>query len=372
MKNWVSVAAFLTSCLPAFAADIYTVPADGNRPTVIVVEGELVENDHKRFQMEAILLDEALVMLASEGGLVIEGIEIGRTIEFKGFSTVVAPNTVCASACGLAWLAGKQRAAFDTSLIGFHAAFDGNTGAVSGIANALVGSYLSKLGMSDTVIALSTLADPSSMTWLTPELASIAKIDVEWFEDTEKTPAASAYAEPAPSNPPSSTIAPATPPAQRWAALGEQDLPGSDLPGMPMRLDSTSQCQAACETHTQCVAYTFNEGAKACFLKNGASRSTPFTGAQSAYRADLVASPMAVGLSTSVSGPFRMSEGSEIRAPGREIFRGVTLQWCHEACVSSPNCPAYSYYPANICEFKSASEPAERNPAVISGMKLPF
>jgi hypothetical protein len=56
-------------------------------------------------------------------------------------------------------------------MIGFHSAYRGDTGQVSGGANALVGAYLSRLGFSTSAIYYMTKTDPGSMEWLTLEKA---------------------------------------------------------------------------------------------------------------------------------------------------------------------------------------------------------
>ncbi|MBY5721518.1 hypothetical protein HFO33_34030 [Rhizobium leguminosarum] len=68
---------------------------------IISVVGEFQEGDDLRFKNLAIATDKAVVFLDSPGGLAGVGMEIGRTIWIKGFSTAVAENTICASSCGL-------------------------------------------------------------------------------------------------------------------------------------------------------------------------------------------------------------------------------------------------------------------------------
>ena len=95
-----------------------------------------------------------LVYLASNGGFIVEAIEIGRLIKAEGLSTVVdAQKSLCASACTAIFVAGKQRYYLNAKEdvngqlkktpggLGFH---DGNTAAslqpghYSGRASALM------------------------------------------------------------------------------------------------------------------------------------------------------------------------------------------------------------------------------------------
>lgn len=156
-----------------FAADISTAVVSGQN--FITITGDLVDGDDRRFKNIAIALDQAVVLLDSRGGLSAVGIEIGRTVSIKGFLTAVGTNGVCASSCGLIWLAGRERFLYPNSHIGFHAIYtlpDGKP-AISSDGNALVGAYLRQLGFSDRVVVYVTQSAPTSMQWLTMEDASL-------------------------------------------------------------------------------------------------------------------------------------------------------------------------------------------------------
>jgi hypothetical protein len=80
----------------------------------------------------------------------------------------VAPGTVCASACAIAWLGGARRHLDPSSSVGFHAAYIDENGRQieSGVANALVGSYANRLGLTDNAIIFITSAGPREMNWV--------------------------------------------------------------------------------------------------------------------------------------------------------------------------------------------------------------
>lgn len=164
--------------LPAQAATIRHVDIDGT--AFIVIAGEILFGDERRFAEEALLHDEAIVAFNSPGGNLKAGIEIGKTIRMKGFKTVVVADHLCASACALAWLAGSPRGMAPDAKVGFHAAHREENGekVATSFGNALVGAYLSQLGLSDRAIFLATAADPNKVAWLTMDLANSAGIDV--------------------------------------------------------------------------------------------------------------------------------------------------------------------------------------------------
>ena len=142
------------------------------RLNVITVVGRIDRGDEYRFGSVASTIDgTALVILNSPGGVVVDGLDIGLMIHRNGYFTAVPEDTVCASVCGLIWLAGSKRGVAPSSKIGFHAAY-GPNGEETGSGNALVGGYLKELGFSYGAIAYLTSAPPDDMQWLTPEIAT--------------------------------------------------------------------------------------------------------------------------------------------------------------------------------------------------------
>ena len=49
------------------------------------------------------------IVFNSDGGNLLAGIEIGKTIRLKSFATAVLDGLRCASACAFAWLGGSPR-----------------------------------------------------------------------------------------------------------------------------------------------------------------------------------------------------------------------------------------------------------------------
>jgi hypothetical protein len=99
----------------------------------------------------------------------------------KNFSTVVLDGDACASACALAWLGGTRRYMGQDARIGFHAAREAQSGAVSGIANALVGAYLNKIGLPTQAVMYITAAKPDTIIWLNQSDAEVFGIAVEFL-----------------------------------------------------------------------------------------------------------------------------------------------------------------------------------------------
>jgi hypothetical protein len=162
--SWlVALFALATS---ANAAEInVSLKKDNKTVDYVYFDGDIVEGDFDKFKkFIGGAPNGQRLILNSDGGLIVEAIKIGELVRAKKFLTVA--GDLCASACALIWLAGVERAAYDTSRIGFHSAYNTKTGQVSGSANAIVGAYLSRLGYSYTTIHYATKVGPESMEWL--------------------------------------------------------------------------------------------------------------------------------------------------------------------------------------------------------------
>ncbi|MBB5574144.1 MULTISPECIES: hypothetical protein [Rhizobium] len=174
MRHLLFAALFLFSSLAVGHAAQITSEPGVSGIDLITVKGVINVGDDAVFRRLATASDKALVVLNSEGGALSAGIEIGRAIRLRGFATVVAQQTLCASACALIWLAGSPRFLDRASKIGFHAAFrlaDGKA-SESGVGNALVGAYLDQIGLPEAAIIYVTTAPPEGIEWLTPEKAT--------------------------------------------------------------------------------------------------------------------------------------------------------------------------------------------------------
>ncbi len=169
-QMWSWCAGLLIASLPAArAADIKTFISKDGQLTVITVEGEFQVADGEKFAQVASGVQHGAVFFASPGGALIAGLQMGKVIRLHHFATFVGQDNMCASACALAWLAGKPLIMQEGSQIGFHAASIEKAGerVGSNVGNALMGAYLSELGLSyDAIIYIET-ADPDDITWLT-------------------------------------------------------------------------------------------------------------------------------------------------------------------------------------------------------------
>jgi hypothetical protein len=160
---------------PTRAATIYKETLPGSDITQITISGEIRAGDQETFSSDIQGLSDASVTVALEGpgGDLKTGREIGNEIRKRNFATLVDNRSECASACALIWLAGTPRIWEPGGKVGFHAASeirDGNP-TESGVANAVVGEYLTKLGLNVDAVIYIVQAPPTKITWLNEESA---------------------------------------------------------------------------------------------------------------------------------------------------------------------------------------------------------
>jgi hypothetical protein len=196
------IAAFaLTASTIAQAATITVRPPADGGPALVAVEGELQSSDGDQFQAKTSFLGKAVISLRSDGGSLAAGIQMGESIRLKGFTTIVAGNARCASACALAWLGGVPRLMSAASRIGFHAAYDKRDGQETGVGNAIVGAYLNKIGLSYSAVIYITKAAPDSITWLSVADAGKLGIDVQLLDPARAAAVSALPFPPAPASP---------------------------------------------------------------------------------------------------------------------------------------------------------------------------
>ena len=175
----------------SFAATFEVTSLHSSEDALVTITGDLDAGDVERFRTATFHLSKAIVAFASRGGSLIAGIEIGTQIRLKGFSTLVPDGSLCASACGIAWLGGVKRLMGPSARVGFHAAYVVKDGVETetSVGNALVGAYFNRIGLPDRAIVYLTHAAPDDIQILSfPEAASMG-IDVVSFTFSSPTDA---------------------------------------------------------------------------------------------------------------------------------------------------------------------------------------
>jgi hypothetical protein len=181
MRRFLLTSAALVCFALKSQAPVIDFAGQQNGFAVVLVQGTIVEGDNDKFLSVAdkFKASKIIVLLESMGGRLLESLTLGQEIRKRGYYTAVSANGTCASACGFIWLAGSQRFLSVTSAVGFHAGFwvNGTQKRESGVLNAIIGSYLTRLGFEYDAIAYVTSEGPDALTWLHPAQARKYGID---------------------------------------------------------------------------------------------------------------------------------------------------------------------------------------------------
>ena len=138
----------------SMAATITVHAPDGEGRVFVDVIGKIDYGDFETFKEKTDKIYPTdpkklvIVTLVSYGGRIGPAMQIGELVRKRGMLTFVPGDRTCASACATIWVAGKLRTVGDTPQIGFHAAYDEDTGRESGAGNAVIGAYLRDLEFS--------------------------------------------------------------------------------------------------------------------------------------------------------------------------------------------------------------------------------
>jgi hypothetical protein len=206
-----TLACVALSASAAHAASISIESTGADKPALVVVQGSFDAKDGEQFFTKTSSLTAALVRLESNGGSLVAGIQIGETIRLKGLQTLVPAGARCASACAMAWLGGTQRFMEPGAQIGLHSAYNAKSGQGTGIANALLGAYLNRVGLPYSAVVYITQSAPQSITWLSIADAKRLGIEVSPLDSASRV--SDAPAQPPAHAPPAS---PAAMPPPLW------------------------------------------------------------------------------------------------------------------------------------------------------------
>ena len=175
MKWVVMILMLLTGT--ARAAEIRQWLTPNGKDIQIRITGTIEFKDAELFEKQLNIAklqgnQRVVVDLQSPGGNFMGGMLIAERIHDTNLTTWVREGKSCTSVCAIMWLAGFERFAKSTSLIGFHAAYDGTTGQETGKGNAILGSLLTKWGYDLEAVAFVTTAGPNDVLFLSVESAT--------------------------------------------------------------------------------------------------------------------------------------------------------------------------------------------------------
>tara|TARA_R110001606_G_scaffold172292_1_gene318468 strand:- start:95 stop:742 length:648 start_codon:yes stop_codon:yes gene_type:complete len=163
------------------SADSASFTQDGE---MIYLSGPIEEGDSDTLTAMVEASGITQITLESDGGLAVEGYNLGYTIQGLRLDTFVADRTVCLSACAVAFIGGNDRSS--SGLLGFHVAWSPSFGAYSdgmksgqiiGIINAI---YFYEMGYTAQLpYIVSQITDSEHFLLLSSE-------DLRFFEMIDK------------------------------------------------------------------------------------------------------------------------------------------------------------------------------------------
>lgn len=131
------------------------------------------------------------------------------------------------------------------------------------------------------------------------------------------------------------------------------DLPGGDLPGMPITSQTVDSCQVLCAGRTDCAAYTFTAANGNCFLKSRV--------------------PTATTCKTCWSGVKKSLEANTDR-PGANLagmpVTATSAADCQRQCVGRSDCLAFTFVPTgSACWLKGGLANPVASAGLTSGVR---
>ena len=182
MFKKIAVLTFLGAASFVQAAEVSSLGRDQKGKAFFKVSGEFEKGDAEEFLTATDGAASAVILFESDGGDLQTGLDIGSLIRMRGYGTAVLDGQSCHSACALAWLGGTRRSVGEDGHVSFHAAYvvEGGTARESGVGNALVGAYLSKLGLKEDAVVFLTSAPPDDFNELDEEWAGDLGIEVSF------------------------------------------------------------------------------------------------------------------------------------------------------------------------------------------------
>lgn len=162
-------AAMALVALPASAMTFkFAMTGDGLK--VIVASGEVRRGDARKLVRALEQADRdrhgtKRLYLDSEGGLVIEALDMADIMREAGVSTIVRKGSMCASACAsILFVAGKYRTVERGGLLAIHSCYDARSGKAATECNAMISQHAEVSGVSGvTMMALQEAAGSDMM-----------------------------------------------------------------------------------------------------------------------------------------------------------------------------------------------------------------
>lgn len=383
------IVAFLACLGPTFAySDIYgSSRYFPDTPSVLYLLGDISQGDS--FELRRAMRDHdiRMVVTASRGGSLYEGLQIAAILHDKGIFTYIPEAASCESSCANVFLGGRGRMVLGE--IGVHQFYSGadnaddavrgdvataktqyTTSEVIGILNDfdtppfVYEKMFGTTGMhyfeEDRKRELNRQGDDSGFLDLMTEVdAFIASNPVAIQRPVPEPEPEQLARTPQAENP-----SPAPPdPDERFENV---DFFGMDLDSEGLRNVSLSQCESYCRGNPACAAFSYVAATRWCWPKSGVENISSAIGVISG-----VSDYSRVNMDA-LKRPFREATKTDIR--GYDLYpkglKDMSLDQCRHACLATSDCVAFSWVAKkNWCFPKYGVGELSETWGIISGMR---
>jgi hypothetical protein len=171
----LAASAVFASPASAMTFEQISGPADCAERACILASGLIdadAPGDFERFVKLRRLQPGALVVLNSEGGVLMDGLTLGALIREARFSTTVQSGGDCASACAFTFLGGVQRSVGHGARVGLHQIYsnpqarDAISVADAQILMSRVAAHIERMGGGMDMLIAILRTPPQSIHWL--------------------------------------------------------------------------------------------------------------------------------------------------------------------------------------------------------------
>lgn len=326
----------------------------GDLPTALFLTGKISNGDS--FELRRALREHniTLIVTASGGGSLYEGLQIGSIVNDKNISTYVPPEASCESSCSFVFFGGRNRKV--NGELGVHQFYPSGPSAEQKIRRDTAASA-TQYTTSEVIGILNEFNTPPYVYE-----KMFGTDDIYYFDRTEKSSLTitsrnyerelrlvDAYIQRYPSvlkrPTPQSTIAkpvqrPASPTPQTKSEIYDNiDFFGSDLNSEGIRNISIYECRDYCDKNERCAAWSYVHSTRWCWPKYSVSNIS-------------LAADVSSGISNFEKIDNRIFDRPFIEATAMDIaghdimpngIRNVSLQQCRKECQRLGNCIAFSY-----------------------------
>jgi len=390
------VAAFLATPLAllgltaeAVAEEYGSLSYNENVPGVLFLAGKIKDGDS--FELRRAMRDHEidLVVTASPGGNVYEGLQMAAILHDKGVSTYVPEGAECVSSCASVFLGGSSRVAFGE--LGVHqfysvaddasarerkdvmaAATQYTTSDIIGILNEFQTPpfvYEKMFGTTDMYYfrgaekqRISLGADNNDFLERITQIDEYLASNPELLQRRDPAPEwTSAVVSALPQNP----EVPPEPNLGNDNVFYNLDFFGMDLSPTGIRDISLSACQNYCVQTPSCAAYSYVHETRWCWPKSGVQNISMANGVTSGIVNYAMLDPSVFDR------PYLETTGVDI--PGYDLYpkglRNMSLDQCRHACQATSSCVAFSYVPKKSWCFPKYGAGGYRDQiGIISGV----